>query len=696
MTATLACSAALRIRRALVPALLLGALWALGPVPAHAQVEAPILYLQRGQLWSSFFYSKSGAPFSNWSRIDYGMDWPGFRPEMIRAQIGGPASHIHTGGIWFSARDSHDRVIALDDFAMYSFSTNPEPDAKYRVTRHEKVFRNDTNHWWMQDPEEFEELIISEWARNPQWQPQWAGDRQHPIEARREVRQSGGSEREQNYILIEYTITNTSDSTLYDAYAMISYAFGVNTRSWNRLFPNETSGARNNRIIFNPVQRRLFAYALDHLDTAGRDEGYGYFAEGGPQGRGEYLAPAYAGLQILYASPNRQGQQTHVAGHAYKAADSQQDQQGPFAGLSGFEQQHAVLQNPMNAENATQSPSHPMWQRSRIWSMISFGPWDIGPAESVTIAWAEVVGGADYKDVIARQTASGTWEMVPRGTIAAIGLSRFNQNAERALFAFQNDYNVPKPPPAPPFEIRLHDDRAQIGNVITWSDMYDDHHDPDYTGAEAQDLAGYRLYRSPYLPLGPWRQGPETNGAMYEILRQDPRFYDPSTGTYTVLDTLVTQGFSYYYALTAFDTGHESWPVNPQARFPETASNRVPALESSLFANRTEVPFTATVPPTEGLDEVIVVPNPFVSRAGFVNPQDTDRIQFTNIPSPAMLRIYTMRGVLVKTIDHDDGSGVALWDQVTDYGQFVESGVYIFHIETPDGRATRGRFAIVR
>ena len=38
----------------------------------QAQVQAPMIYLQRGQLWSGFYYGKSGAPFNNWRRIDYG------------------------------------------------------------------------------------------------------------------------------------------------------------------------------------------------------------------------------------------------------------------------------------------------------------------------------------------------------------------------------------------------------------------------------------------------------------------------------------------------------------------------------------------------------------------------------------------------------------------------------------------------
>jgi hypothetical protein len=676
------------LARALSVALL--AVLALGMVPpAAAQIEAPMIYLKRGQLWSAFNYSKSGAPFSNWRRVDVGLDWPGFRPELVGADIGGSASHLVTGGIWFSSKDSHGKVIALDDFAMYGFSTHPESDAKYRVSRHENVFRNGGNDWAQSRPDEAEDLIVSEWARNPQWQPQWQGDRQHPIAVRREVRQWGGFSREQNYILIDYTITNTSDSTLHDAYAMISYAFTLNSRSWRVLFPNETEGSRNVRFVYSNAQRRLMGWTEQSPEVAGRDERYGRFEQGGPDGRGEYLAPAYAGLQILYASPNKANRANPVNAWAFMPADQQQDQNGPFAARTGFDNQYEVLRNPLSAENATINPGDPMWQRSRVWNLLSLGPWDLGPGQSVRIVYAEVVGGADYKDVIARRGGGG-WQLPAASDVAQAGNSAFVQNALRAQFAFQNDYNVPKAPPAPPFTVSLYDDPQNIGNVIRWDNRYDGQRDPDYTGPQAEDLAGYRLYRSSYLPIGPWE-------LIRDIPRGDPRFLDPSNGQYTVLDTVVTQGFSYYYALTAYDTGHEVWPVNPAARFPETGNTaRVPSLESSLFANRTEIAYKATIPAATGLEEVIVVPNPFVARSGFINPGDTDVIQFTNIPSPATIRIYTMAGTLVKTIDHDDGSGIAFWDQATSYGQWVKSGVYIYHVETPEGRTTTGRFAIIR
>ena len=228
-----------------------------------------------------------------------------------------------------------------------------------------------------------------------------------------------------------------------------------------------------------------------------------------------------------------------------------------------------------------------------------------------------------------------------------------------------------------------------IANVIEWYDSVEAIPDRDYSGNEAYDLVGYRIYRSNYLPIGPWE-------LIADIKKGDPQFYDPSKRKYKFVDTTVTIGFSYYYSITSYDTGHASWPPNPNARFPETNSNRVPPMESSIFANRMVVPFKATIPATSELDKILVVPNPFIARSGFVNPRDVDVIQFVNIPSPCAIRIYTIRGDLVKTINHNDGSGIASWNQVTDYGQYVESGIYIYHVETPDGKKKIGKFAIIR
>lgn len=652
--------------------------------PARAQVEAPILYLKRGQLWNAYAYAKTGAPFNNWRRIDIGMDWPGYDPEFVQADVGGAASHLLTGGLWFSAKDSKGRVIAIDDFAMYATSTTAESDAKYRVSEHRKKYGASGNHFLKANPNDAEDVIVSQWARNPNWTPQFAGDRQSPIRVRREVRQWGGYEREQNYILVEYTIKNTGDSTLFDAVAMGAWAFGMNDRAHRVLFPQLSSGARNTRFFYNPSLRALTGWTVDTPDTPDRNEAHGWYAGFGPNGErpggGEFLAPAYAGIRFLASTRTKSGVTNAPASWAWMPADPNQDQQGPLVGQTGFDQQYAILRDPRTARNATNNPGASIFGKNRMWSMFSFGPWDIAAGDSVTVAYAETIGGVSYDDAT-------RLKLEEAGQIGTRGLAAFNANVARAQFAYDHRYNVPDPPAAPPVEVRLFADPAdpsRIGNRVTWPATLDTQTDPDYTGAEARDLAGYRLYRSDYLPIGPWT-----------LVRDVPKGTSQDGGGYAITDTTVRIGGAYYYALTAYDTGHATWPVDPAARFPETGSNRVPVLESSLFANRTQRPFLTTIPQADDLSDVLVVPNPFVQRSS-TTPGLEDQIQFVNVPSPATIRIYTMRGALVATIEHTEASGIARWNQQTDGELFVESGIYVYLVSTPDGRRTSGKLAIVR
>ncbi len=417
------------------------------------------------------------------------------------------------------------------------------------------------------------------------------------------------------------------------------------------------------------------------------NESHGWRAGFGPnglKGGGEFLAPAYTGIQVLNVSRNKAGQTNQITNYAWLPADPNQDQQGPLVGKSGFDLQYGVLRDPRTALNATNNPSSTIFGKNRIWSMMAMGPWDLAPGDSVVIAYAEAIGGATYAEATSLTIENAS-------TIAQKGLSAFNASAARAQFAYANRYNVPDPPPAPPFTVSLFanpTDPSKVGNTIAWKNRYDGALDPDYTGTEAADLVGYRLYRSSYLPIGPWT-------VVKDVKKGDAAFL--SGDTYTVTDTTARIGNAYYYALTAYDTGHATWPPNLAARFPETAnSNRVPVLESSLFANRSIDPFSTTIPKADDLSDVLVVPNPFVQGSGTSTPGLEDQIQFVNVPSPSLIRIYTMRGTLVATIRHTEESGIARWNQQTDGELFVESGIYLYSVETPDGRSKTGKLAIVR
>jgi hypothetical protein len=74
---------------------------------------------------------------------------------------------------------------------------------------------------------------------------------------------------------------------------------------------------------------------------------------------------------------------------------------------------------------------------------------------------------------------------------------------------------------------------------------------------------------------------------------------------------------------------------------------------------------------------------------------DESILEFQNIPDKCTIRIYTLAGDLVRTIEHNDGSGVARWDLLTSNAQQVASGIYIYHVDSPYGEHL-GRFAVVK
>lgn len=294
--------------------------------------------------------------------------------------------------------------------------------------------------------------------------------------------------------------------------------------------------------------------------------------------------------------------------------------------------------------------------RSRMWSMIQLGPFNILPGDSIRIVIAEIVDGVDYKQAIDPQ--NNPVNIINRDTRNA-----FFASADRAQLTFDNGFNHPDPPAAPDFVVDYNRESQSVANIIKWNNDKEFIPDPDNGNL---DLVGYIIYRSDFLPIGPWT-------AIDTVFAGETDFLNGSV--YIYYDSLVTIGQRYYYALTTFDAQ---------------------GLETSIFANRLQLPFTATLPPKDNLDDILVVPNPFVIGEGFSQPGEQDKIQFVNLPNPCTIRIYTVRGDLVKTIIVKEGDGaIVSWDQVTDFGQFVESGIYIFHAEF-NGGTKIGKFAIVR
>jgi hypothetical protein len=70
-------------------------------------------------------------------------------------------------------------------------------------------------------------------------------------------------------------------------------------------------------------------------------------------------------------------------------------------------------------------------------------------------------------------------------------------------------------------------------------------------------------------------------------------------------------------------------------------------------------------------------------------------ITFTNLPSIAQIRIFTLSGLLVRDITHSDGTAQLNWDVRNENGEDVVSGTYIFVIESAGTRKT-GKLVVIR
>jgi hypothetical protein len=92
---------------------------------------------------------------------------------------------------------------------------------------------------------------------------------------------------------------------------------------------------------------------------------------------------------------------------------------------------------------------------------------------------------------------------------------------------------------------------------------------------------------------------------------------------------------------------------------------------------------------------VHTVPDPYYVTNSLEQSSDQKIIKFVNLPDKAIIRIYSVSGVLVRVLEHNSAvSNEEVWDVRNRNGQFVASGVYFWHIEAGDARRV-GRMTIV-
>lgn len=280
-------------------------------------------------------------------------------------------------------------------------------------------------------------------------------------------------------------------------------------------------------------------------------------------------------------------------------------------------------------------------------------------------------------------------------------------------------YLIPEPPSAPGLRVEF-ERSATTGDPVValyWDRTAEDSIDP-VTGE--RDFEGYRVYRS---DPGDDRggniadaaaliaqydiRGNRTgfNNGFSQVLLQEPVTFpdDSAEYWYRFEAPNLKNGWQYLFSVTSFDRGDPDAGLDP--------------FESSRVANSVRV-FPGTPADDTGDRTVGVYPNPYrVNAAWDGTTNRTRKLNFYNLPARAEIRIYTLAGELITTLDHDGSTytgdirwyddfsasgrlqpgGEHSWDLLSDNGLGLAGGLYLFTVkDLDDGRVQRGKFVIIK
>lgn len=83
------------------------------------------------------------------------------------------------------------------------------------------------------------------------------------------------------------------------------------------------------------------------------------------------------------------------------------------------------------------------------------------------------------------------------------------------------------------------------------------------------------------------------------------------------------------------------------------------------------------------LAKINIVPNPYYGHSAYEKTRIDNVVKIINLPVKCKVRIYTLAGTLVRTIEKDNDQTYITWDLKNDKNVQIASGLYIMHIDAP-------------
>lgn len=105
----------------------------------------------------------------------------------------------------------------------------------------------------------------------------------------------------------------------------------------------------------------------------------------------------------------------------------------------------------------------------------------------------------------------------------------------------------------------------------------------------------------------------------------------------------------------------------------------------------------------ESLEDIFVAPNPYLGAASWERKSGSigrgeRKIEFFNLPRKCTIRIFNVRGELVRTLEHDGAfnDGSISWDLRSNDSEDIAYGIYFYHVEAPGIGEYVDKFAIIK
>ena len=483
------------------------------------------------------------------------------------------------------------------------------------------------------DPYEAEEIITAHWITS------------RGIEVKR-VSRSWSYPAYADFIIFEYTCINSSQDNLTDVYFGFPYLIRPSYQDVVvQGFWGDNSNVDDEIVGFDEERNLLYAY--DYQPSFETTWSYGNYWDK----RDELRTTGYAGFAPLYYDETKDAAPqpatvfyAQVINNVQRLTLANQSESNIYAILNGDDT--SLMDELVPGE--VLSP----------FMLEGFGPYDLAPGDSVKIVIVEAVNGLPQDWAVEGLAAQSR---------LPAGLDSLKNTIDRARKLYENDY-VPEAlaPPSPETEFFVLPSSQEI--VVAWSPDVKDWINP-LTGKNG--LKMYRVYRSDRSYIGPFKKLKDIKVARKT---DRDRFFDADIGKWKYKDNTVQVGVGYFYAVTSIDSsGHESGFTNVN--------------EQALVTART---------PAENALNVSVFPNPFRLVSGLPTAGEESSIVFTNLPAVCTIRIYTVSGDLVRTLEHDNpNSGEEVWNQLTDSRQKTAAGIYLYTVESNVGNA-KGTLLLIK